>query len=410
MRRLIIEADGGSRGNPGPAAYGTVVRDADTGEVLVERAEYIGKASNNVAEYRGLIAGLLAVAEIDPLAAVEARLDSKLVVEQMSGRWKIKHPDMRPLALQARAILPPEQVIYTWVPRESNKHADRLANEALDAAARGEDWKLGLSPAEVAAATGTAVAPDQRAATRQPRPTATAVVDEAEVEPPPANALVGWATDLGEPTTFVLLRHGETAYTKDRRFSGSGGADLGLSDVGKAQAAAAAVELARRPQRWPVQAVVCSPLRRARETAEAAASALGLTVRENEGLRECAFGEWDGHTLAEVQQRWPAEFSTWLGSTAQAPPGGESYDDVWRRVRVARDQLLTRYPGQTVLVVSHVTPIKVNVGLGLGADPAALFRMELRPASFTEIEWYSQGATCLRLFNDAGHLRALSSS
>jgi probable phosphoglycerate mutase len=395
VRRLIVEADGGSRGNPGPAAYGTVVRDADTEEVLVERAEYIGRASNNVAEYHGLIAGLLAVAEIDPVAQVEARLDSKLVVEQMSGRWKIKHPDMRPLALQARAILSPTQVTYTWVPREDNKHADRLANEALDAAARGEDWKLGLSPSEVRAA-------------RAPTAAARQVVDEAELEPPPRNALAGWAPDLGEPTTFVLLRHGETDYTKDRRFSGSGGADVGLSEVGRAQVAAAAEALGRQPQRWPVEAVVSSPLRRARETAEAVSDVLGITLREVDGLRECAFGKWDGFTLGQVRERWPAEFGEWLGSTAVPPPGGESYDEVWRRVRVARDQILTRYAGQTVLVVSHVTPVKVHVGLALGAATDALFRMELQPASLSEIQWYPGGPTCLRLFNDTAHLSGLS--
>ncbi len=104
MTRLIVEADGGSRGNPGPAAYGAVVKDAETGSVLDERADVIGVASNNVAEYRGLIAGLEAARAIDPDATVEVRMDSKLVVEQMSGRWQIKHPDMRLLAREARDV------------------------------------------------------------------------------------------------------------------------------------------------------------------------------------------------------------------------------------------------------------------------------------------------------------------
>ena len=151
MTRFVVEADGGSRGNPGPAAYGTVVKDFATGTVLREIGEYIGTASNNVAEYRGLIAGLEAVRELDPEATVEARLDSKLVVEQMSGRWKIKHPDMRDLALRARDVLPPSNISYVWVPRERNKHADRLANEALDAAARGEAWSQAESTAELQA-------------------------------------------------------------------------------------------------------------------------------------------------------------------------------------------------------------------------------------------------------------------
>ena len=131
-RRFIVEADGGSRSNPGEAAYGAVVFDAETRDVVTECGERIGIASNNVAEYRGLIAGLEAVRELDPEASVEVRLDSKLVVEQMSGRWKIKHPDMRTLALRARDILPPQNVTYTWIPRAENGAADALVNDALD--------------------------------------------------------------------------------------------------------------------------------------------------------------------------------------------------------------------------------------------------------------------------------------
>ncbi|GAA5147707.1 hypothetical protein GCM10023321_08890 [Pseudonocardia eucalypti] len=135
--RLVIEADGGSRGNPGPAGYGALVLDADTDEVLAESAEGIGVATNNVAEYQGLIAGLraaVALAERGPVADVEVRMDSKLVVEQMSGRWRVKHPAMQPLALEAgRLVRDLGGVRFTWVPRARNKRADRLANEAMDA-------------------------------------------------------------------------------------------------------------------------------------------------------------------------------------------------------------------------------------------------------------------------------------
>ena len=96
--RVVIEADGGSRGNPGPASYGALVRDADTGRVIAERGETIGVATNNVAEYAGLIAGLELYAEHADGAELEVRMDSKLVVEQMAGRWKVKHPSMIPLA------------------------------------------------------------------------------------------------------------------------------------------------------------------------------------------------------------------------------------------------------------------------------------------------------------------------
>jgi ribonuclease H / adenosylcobalamin/alpha-ribazole phosphatase len=130
-RRLIVEADGGSRGNPGPAAYGAVVRDAQTSKVLAAEGLPIGRATNNVAEYRGLIAGLEMARELDPTAALEVRMDSRLVIEQMAGRWKIKHADMKSLALEA-ARLRPATVTWTWVPRELNKVADTLVNRALD--------------------------------------------------------------------------------------------------------------------------------------------------------------------------------------------------------------------------------------------------------------------------------------
>ena len=137
MTRLVVEADGGSRGNPGLAGYGALVRDARTGEVLAEVSEPIGHATNNVAEYSGLVAGLRAAAKIAPGADTEVRMDSRLVVEQMSGRWKIKHPDLRALAEQAaQAARALGRVTYTWVPRERNTDADRLANQAMDSMAR----------------------------------------------------------------------------------------------------------------------------------------------------------------------------------------------------------------------------------------------------------------------------------
>ncbi len=130
---VVIEADGGSRGNPGEAAYGAVLKDATTGAVIAERAEHIGIATNNVAEYRGLIAGLELYNEHTPQADLEVRMDSKLVIEQMSGNWKIKHPDMKPLAMAANRLAP-FGTTWTWIPRERNKHADALLNEALDSA------------------------------------------------------------------------------------------------------------------------------------------------------------------------------------------------------------------------------------------------------------------------------------
>lgn len=134
-RRLLVEADGGSRGNPGPAAGGAIVVDADSGELLAELGVWVGVATNNVAEYSGMLAGVRRALEIDPGAELRVRMDSKLVVEQMSGRWKIKHPAMAVLAAEARDLLGSTRVSFEWVPRLENARADKLANEAMDAGA-----------------------------------------------------------------------------------------------------------------------------------------------------------------------------------------------------------------------------------------------------------------------------------
>jgi probable phosphoglycerate mutase len=129
-RHFVITADGGSRGNPGPAAFGAVVYEND--KIVKEVGAAIGVASNNVAEYQGLIAGLKAANEIDPKATILVKMDSKLVVEQMSGRWKVKHPNMKELAKQAFATHDPKLVSYQWIPREENSHADSILNDVLD--------------------------------------------------------------------------------------------------------------------------------------------------------------------------------------------------------------------------------------------------------------------------------------
>ncbi|WP_053804621.1 bifunctional RNase H/acid phosphatase [Streptomyces rimosus] len=392
-RTLIVEADGGSRGNPGPAGYGAVVIDPESGQPLAEAAEYIGTATNNVAEYRGLLAGLRAAHALDPDAEVRVRMDSKLVVEQMSGRWKIKHPDMRPLAAEARTVFPPDRVTYEWIPREQNKHADLLANEAMDAGKAGRQWEPRDSRAELDAG-GAA-----RSAAAQAADAAAEAAEAAEPKAPP----VGWApADLGAPTTLVLLRHGETALTPQKRFSGSGGCDPELSPAGHRQAEAVAAALAAR---GTVQAVVSSPLKRCRQTAETVAARLGLDVRVDEGLRETDFGAWEGLTFAEVQERYPQDLAAWLGSAKAAPTGGESFAAVARRVAVSRDKLLARYAGRTVLLVTHVTPVKTLVRLALGAPPESLFRMELSAASLSAVAYYGDGNASVRLVNETAHLR-----
>ncbi len=406
---LIVEADGASRGNPGAAAYGAVLRDAATGAVLAETADILGVATNNVAEYRGLIAGLRLAKEHNPQAQVEVRMDSRLVVEQMSGNWKIKHPDMRPLAMEAAAVYPPDQVTYHWVPRERNAAADRLANLALDKATRAErgagDHRRVLPATAATAPAARAPVPDRPTpATGVPgRGTSSAAAPApADVRRSDQEVLRGWApADVGSPTTLVLLRHGETALTAQKRFSGIH-QDVALSERGHQQAAEAAAAVARR---GIIEAIVSSPLTRSRETADRVAASLGLPVEIDDDLRECDFGEWEGLTFAEVQGQWPGELTAWLASTEVAPPKGESIAEVTAQVRRARDRLLRRHPARTVLVVSHVTPIKQLVCLALDVEPAAVFRMELAPASISVVLWFADGNASLRLFNDTSHLR-----
>ncbi|MEU1303955.1 bifunctional RNase H/acid phosphatase [Streptomyces shenzhenensis] len=397
MREFIVEADGGSRGNPGPAGYGAVLLDALTGRTLVEAAEYIGIATNNVAEYRGLVAGLRAARDLDPGAAVHVRMDSKLVVEQMSGRWKIKHPDLKPLAAEAARVLPPERVTYEWIPRERNKHADRLANEAMDAGRRGEQWSPADSTADLDTAAGAVPEPQ----VTDSRAEGGADVRAARVVATPS---AGWAPpDLGAPATFVLLRHGETPLTPQKRFSGSGGSDPSLSDVGREQAQRVAAALARR---GTVQAIVSSPLARTRETAAIVAAGLGLEVAVADGLRETDFGAWEGLTFGEVHERHPDDLNAWLTDPEARPTGGgESFAATAARVAAARDELVTAYAGRTVLLVTHVTPIKTFVRLALGAPPESLFRMELSAASLSAVAYYADGNASVRLFNDTSHLR-----
>jgi ribonuclease H / adenosylcobalamin/alpha-ribazole phosphatase len=358
---VVIEADGGSRGNPGPAGYGAVVLSADRATVLAEAKQAIGRTTNNVAEYRGLIAGLDAAVRLGA-TEVAVFMDSKLVVEQMSGRWKVKHPDLIELHAEARKVAARfDRITYTWIPRERNKHADRLANEAMDAAAE---------VAEPAKATAT-----------QPLTSP------------------GWTGARGTPTRLLLLRHGQTALSVERRYSGRGNPEL--TELGRGQATAAARYLA---QRGGIAAVISSPLQRAYDTAAAAAKALGLDVTVDDDLIETDFGAWEGLTFAEAAERDPDLHTRWLRDTATTPPGGESFDDVLERVSRARDRIVAGHQGATVLLVSHVTPIKTLLRLALEAGPGILYRLHLDLASLCIAEFYSDGASSVRLVNQTSYL------
>jgi broad specificity phosphatase PhoE len=202
----------------------------------------------------------------------------------------------------------------------------------------------------------------------------------------------------GEPTVTFLLRHGQTPLSVQKRYAGR--SDVPLTETGVGQAAAAAKRLASAG----IGVIVTSPLLRAAQTAQEVAEVTGAPVVTDEGFRETDFGAWEGLTFAEVRQRWPAEMTAWLADPAVAPPGGESLAEVSVRVTEALHRVLAGRERQTILIVSHVTPIKTLVTAALLAPPAAMYRMHLDVAALCEIDWYADGPAVLRSFNDTGHL------
>lgn len=381
---LVVEADGGSRGNPGPAGHGAVVKDPATGVVLAEVADGCGIATNNVAEYKGLRDGLRAAYRLDPNATVHVRMDSKLVVEQMSGRWAIKHPSMRELAIEIRNLIGGRPVTWEWIPRALNSHADRLANQAMDAQAKNatariEKFHENPEPADIIGEAGI-------------------------ISGKPANRIVGWSSDEFSPCTLILVRHGVTEMSLDRKFSGRGGAEAPLADLGRAQATAAAEELLAR---GGADVLYTSRLLRARQTGEIIAARLGLEPQLLDDVDEAAFGDWDGMTFADVKQKWPDDLDAWLASPEVPPPGGESMAQVRGRVGTALHAVLAKHMGQRVIVVSHVTPIKTWVQEVLGADLQSAFRMELAPCSITTTNAFPDGVLSLFGFAESSHLRAV---
>jgi ribonuclease H / adenosylcobalamin/alpha-ribazole phosphatase len=359
--RVIVEADGGSRGNPGPAGYGVVVRDPLTGSVLVEHSVPLSVTTNNVAEYSGLIAGLSAAADLGAREVV-VRMDSKLVVEQMTGRWKIKNPGLRPLAAQAAALVRGfDRVDFEWVPRSRNTAADALANQAMDAAAGARTTVGGAG---------------------------------------------SWTPRTDQPTRIILVRHGQTEYTESGRYSGRG--DVPLSPIGLAQAQATARRI--RDMAADVAAVVTSPLTRCAATAAEIAAALpgDVPVRSEPDLIECDFGAWEGKTFAEVRADWPDELDRWMGSTSVAPPDGESFAQVAVRAQRAITGLREAYPGRVLIAVSHVSPIKIVLRDALAAGDEFLFRMHLDAAGLSVVDWWPDDGVSVRHINDTAHLSSVT--
>jgi probable phosphoglycerate mutase len=393
LTKFIVEADGGSRGNPGPAGSGAVVIEASSGQVLVEIARFIGIATNNVAEYTALIAALEACQKLDAEATVSVRMDSKLVIEQMSGRWQIKHADMRDLAAQARALAVGRVKSYQWIPREINNRADALANKAMDERADSIRFiATDSNHGELAATVSTPMA----------------AVAEFNAELPSSVRAPGGVT--AQLTTIILVRHGRTALTESKRISGRGGENPPLSPAGRDDAArvAKAVSQIGRTGPWAhikaPTAIICSPVLRAHETANIIGSSLSVTPRTDEDLSEISFGAWDGLTNDEARSAYPELFEQWRGSWQVSPPGGEALIDFDARVAAARDRIFLAHPGETVVVVSHVMPTRGFIRAAFEAGISSYWRPQISPCSISIVRFWGNETAEVLAINATAHL------
>jgi probable phosphoglycerate mutase len=392
---VIIEADGGSRGNPGPAGSGAVLIDAQTGSVLAEIAMFIGVATNNVAEYRAVLAAVDVANEIAPDAELLVRMDSKLVVEQMSGRWKVKNEGMQDLFQSMQQSIGTRKISFEWIPREQNGKADALANEAMDAeksVVRKYVGSADTSTISVVTSSSKVVAAD------------------LEYNPELPSSVRAPRNISKKLTTIILVRHGRTILTESHRISGRGGEDPQLSEAGIEDAQAVAEELTKVSHSGPYakvlkpSVVVSSPIARTRETAAIVATRLGIPVEINEDIAEISFGEWDGHTNQEVAENWPDDYEQWRGDVKVSPPGGESLEEFDVRVQNGLADILEKYEGQTVIVVSHVMPIRGFLKSALQAGWPAYWRTSVAPCSMSIIRFWGNEAAEITVVNQTNHL------
>ena len=390
--KLIIYADGGSRGNPGIAGSGTVVYAADGTTVLREIVYVVGKkASNNVAEYHGLLRGLEAAVELGA-DDVDFYMDSRLVVEQMNGRWKIKHPDMKQLGLQAQKLMQQLGAVHlSWVRRSDNKVADALSNEAMDAAAKGH------APGVVDRGDGPDNVSDE--------PDNVGDEPDTEKSPETTGTHASWTGATCQPTTLILVRHGQTSYSAEHRYCGH--SDIALTETGMRQAAASATAVA---ERGDIDLVVSSPLQRCQTTAKMIAEKTGAELETHDALIEVNFGNWEGLTFQQAQDNNAELHDAWITDASLTPPEGESLAQVHRRVREFRKQLVAKHPGKTIAVVSHVNPIKSLIRQGLNAGPATFSHLFLDLASIAVVKFYDENspvASAVLSVNETAHLQRI---
>ena len=365
---LTLYADGASRGNPGPASYGAALFDGET--QLAGLYDTLGVRTNNFAEYSAVIAGLQYIVDNGLGPEVLVRMDSKLVVEQLSGRWKIKHPDLVELAVSAQSLIRGLSVRFEWIPREQNAVADALANLALDG---GLETK-----AEV---TSRPLALTQPKSIRAPRV-------------------------FTEPTTVFLVRHGHTASTEANLVSGSQD-NPGLSELGKLEAKLAAnalFSLAERFEVDPPRVVVHSDLERTTETAQIISKELLAPCRPDSRFREISFGDWEARSMQSLEAEFPEEIASWRGSVSLAPPGGETVSILEARTLSALRDLVAEHEGSSIAIVTHMMPLRTIAKAALKSDSSSHWSLQFAPASVSVVRFFGTELTEVFALNSCEHL------
>lgn len=366
---IVLFADGASRGNPGPASLGAViVRD---GVEIARIGKTLGVRTNNYAEYSAVIAGLEYVLENGLGPEVLIQMDSKLVVEQLSGRWQIKHPELRELAAAAQALLRQLNARLQWIPREQNKLADEAANQALDG---------GLPEAHTPAASFLP-ASVQPSSIRAPRV----------------------AT---EPTVVYAIRHGHTISTESNLISGSSD-NPPLSELGLAEARAAGEAISRLASRFALplpSLIVHSDMLRTTETAQAISDSIGTPTRPDSRLREISFGDWEAKTMAELTEQSSDEVEAWRGSINLAPPAGESVATLEQRVVRSLTDLIAEHQGSAVAIVAHMMPLRSIAKKALGSPEHSHWSLQFAPGSVSVFRFFGDELTEVFCLNSCEHL------
>jgi broad specificity phosphatase PhoE/ribonuclease HI len=366
---IFLYADGASRGNPGQAAYGVHIADVN-GNLVADFGEAIGIATNNQAEYSAVIAGLRYLSQTSH-RSITIRMDSKLVVEQLSGNWKINNPQLRELADQAKELLRDFEHQLQWIPREENFKADANANSALD--------------------SGNFTT------------TAEAALELASVQPRSIRA----PRQYLEPTTIIVVRHGHTENTERNLVSGGDGTDPVLSKLGEAEAAAAAAEIPKLVELFTLPApamVFHSPMVRTTQTAQAIAKTLELDMQGDERLREIGFGDWEMMDLAVLETDAIDLVSRWRGSLTIAPPAGESVNQMRDRVWQSLAEIIEDFRGSCAVLSTHMMPTRAIAAAALRGSDSVFWNLNTSPGGISVYRFFGIEYAEIFALNYCAHL------